>query len=193
MPLPSSPLSHIAKQVGQKVYVTNAADISGGGSSGGLTDTQLRASAVPVSNAAGATSAKQDTGNTSLGTIATAVAAATPAGTNLIGKVGIDQTTPGTTNAVSIQTAKGAASIASAQAAASTSAATLVASRATRRSVTIKNIDPAITVYVGPATVTSGNGMQLKAGESISIDWVGLVQVIAASGTPTVAYMETYD
>lgn len=43
---------------------------------GPLTDTQLRASAVPVS------------------------LAALPTGTNVIGKVGIDQTTPGTTNAV---------------------------------------------------------------------------------------------
>lgn len=32
-----------------------------------------------------------------------AIAGAVPAGTNLIGKVGIDQTTPGTTNAVGIQ------------------------------------------------------------------------------------------
>ncbi len=36
---------------------------------GGLTDTQLRASAVPVTVAAGATSAKQDTGNVSLASI----------------------------------------------------------------------------------------------------------------------------
>lgn len=49
---------------GMKVFVSNAADIGGGGS-GGLTDAQLRASAVPVSMATvptgGATSAKQDT------------------------------------------------------------------------------------------------------------------------------------
>jgi hypothetical protein len=46
-------------------------------------------SAVPISNA-------------SLTTIATNTGAATPAGTNIIGKVGIDQTTPGTTNLVAI-------------------------------------------------------------------------------------------
>ena len=38
----------------------------------------------------------------SLTAIATSVGGATPAGTNLMGKVGIDQTTPGTTNAVQI-------------------------------------------------------------------------------------------
>lgn len=87
----------------------------------------------------------------------------------------------------------GAANMGHNQVAASTDAATLVAARAGRRSVTIKNLDAAIVVYVGKATVTAGNGMPLKAGESISIDWTGLIQVIAASGTPTVAYLETYD
>lgn len=46
------------------------------------------------------TSAAQTSANTSLTTIATNTGAATPAGANLIGKVGIDQTTPGTTNGV---------------------------------------------------------------------------------------------
>ena len=40
-----------------------------------------------------ATSAKQDTGNASLASIKTAVEGSTPAGTNIIGKVGIDQAT----------------------------------------------------------------------------------------------------
>jgi hypothetical protein len=52
-----------------------------------------------------ATAANQATGNTSLTAIATSVAAATPAGTNIIGKVGIDQTTPGTTNGVQVNAA----------------------------------------------------------------------------------------
>lgn len=88
---------------------------------------------------------------------------------------------------------KGAANQASGQVTTSTSAATLVAARATRRSVTIKNNDASIVVYIGPATVTSGNGMPLKGGESINIDTTALIQVIAASGTPVVAYYETYD
>jgi hypothetical protein len=70
---------------------------------------------------------------------------------------------------------------------------TLVAARATRRYVTIKNLDAAISVYVGAATVTAGNGMPLKAGESVSLDCTVLVQVLAASGSPVVAFIEVYD
>ena len=117
------------------------------------------------------------------------------AGTALIGKVGIDQTTDGTTNRVTAKVDKvqGAANMANNQVATSVTAATLVAARATRRSVVIKNMDSLITVYIGVATVTTANGLPLLAGESVSIDWVGLIQVIAASGTPVVAYSETYD
>lgn len=101
-------------------------------------------------------------------------------------------------NSVFNQTTKtiklvGAPNIASNQVTAGTNAGTLVAARATRRSVTIKNTDTSIVVYIGAATVTAANGMPLKAGESISVDWTGLIQVIAASGSPVVAYLETYD
>lgn len=44
---------------------------TGAGGSGGLTDTELRASPVPVTQTGSATSAKQDTGNTSLASIDT--------------------------------------------------------------------------------------------------------------------------
>ena len=88
---------------------------------------------------------------------------------------------------------KGASTLANGQVAASTTAGTLVASRATRRRVTIKNTDGTITVYVGIATVSAANGMPLLAGESITFDTTALVQVISASGTPTVAYVEEYD
>lgn len=94
---------------------------------------------------------------------------------------------------VAVMALRGAANMANGQVTTSTTAATAVAARATRRSVTIKNTDTSITVYIGIATVTSSNGMPLKAGESISIDTTALVQVIAASGTPVVAYVETYD
>jgi hypothetical protein len=88
---------------------------------------------------------------------------------------------------------RGAANYANGQVTASTTAATLKAANSTRRSIAIKNIDSAITIYVGGATVTASNGMPLKAGESISIDTTALIQVIAASGSPVVAYFETYD
>lgn len=88
---------------------------------------------------------------------------------------------------------KGAANVAVSQVAASTSATQLVAARPTRRGVTIRNFDNSISVYIGPATVSAANGMLLKGGESIYVDWVGLIQVIAASGTPTVGVWDAYD
>lgn len=93
----------------------------------------------------------------------------------------------------SITAQPAAANVATGQVVAGVAAATLVAARAARRAVTIKNLDAAITVYVGPATVTAANGMPLTAGQSITIATQALLQVIAASGTPTVAYVEEYD
>lgn len=86
----------------------------------------------------------------------------------------------------------GAPSIASGQVTAG-AAATLVAARATRRSVSIFNTDSTNGVYIGPATVTSGNGMLLPARASISVDTTALIQCLAAAGTPVVTYIETYD
>jgi hypothetical protein len=89
---------------------------------------------------------------------------------------------------------KGAANVAIAQTAMSTSAAQIVAARATRRSVTVKNMDASITVYVGTtAGVTSGNGFPLAAGEGLTIDGVSALYGIAASGTPSVASVDQYD
>jgi hypothetical protein len=70
---------------------------------GALTDTQLRASAVPVSLASTTitgTVAATQSGTWNIGTVTTLPALV--AGSALIGKVGIDQTTPGTTNLVSL-------------------------------------------------------------------------------------------
>lgn len=72
----------------------------------------------------------------------------------------------------------------------STTAATLVASNATRYKLTVYNRDAAISVYVGPATVTSSNGVIIPAGQSRSFKATILWQVIAASGTPTVDYVD---
>jgi hypothetical protein len=89
--------------------------------------------------------------------------------------------------------ATGAAHYANGQVTTSTVAGTLVAARATRRSVTIKNLDASITIYIGAATVSTVNGLPLKPGESISVDTNQLIQVVAASGSPVTAYMESYD
>lgn len=94
---------------------------------------------------------------------------------------------------VGISTFTGAANMFNGQIAATTTPATLVAARATRRSVTIRNINTSISVYVGLATVSSSNGMLLRAGDSISVDYVGLIQVVAGSNSPNVSFLETYD
>lgn len=107
---------------------------------GALTDAQLRASAVPVSAASlplpsgAATSALQTTGNTSLASIDSKLTSplttntTLQAGAAIIGKVGIDQTTPGTTNGVVVNSSAlpAGGSTAANQATANTSLATIV-------------------------------------------------------------------
>lgn len=60
------------------------------------------ADAVVAAGATGTISAKLRRLTTDLSTVATNTGAATPAGSAIIGKVGIDQTTPGTTNLVAL-------------------------------------------------------------------------------------------
>lgn len=90
-------------------------------------------------------------------------------------------------------TAGGSAHVATSQVATSGTAGTLAIARATRVGLLVRNLDTSISVYIGPATVTSGNGMLLKAGESVVVTAVTLWQVIAASGTPTVAIVDEYN
>lgn len=101
-------------QSGDGIAITqtsNALDVNiksglptGAATEQGLDDILAKLSADPATQttlaailakliAAPASEAKQDTGNTSLASIKTAVEGATPAGTNVIGKVGIDQVT----------------------------------------------------------------------------------------------------
>ena len=59
--------------------------------------------------------------------------------------------------------------------------------------VQIKNIDAAITIYLGGPTVSTSNGYPLLAGASISFGFVagdedGLY-ALAASGSPKIAYL----
>ena len=89
--------------------------------------------------------------------------------------------------------ATGAAHQANSQVSATTTAGTLIVARPTRRSCLIRNTDASITVYIGAATVTTGNGMPLKAGESTVVTAITLLQVIAASGSPVVAVFDEYD
>ncbi len=96
-------------------------------------------------------------------------------------------------NGLAATPGRGANNVATSQVATSTGAATLVIARATRRTCLVRNLDTSISVYIGPATVSAGNGMLLKAGESLVITAITLWQVIAASGTPTVAVADEYD
>lgn len=72
-------------------------------------------------------------------------------------------------------------------------ASALVGARNTRRSVTVRNLDAAITVFIGPVGVTAETGFPLRAGESIAVDTTALIQVLAASGTPKVAFYDTWN
>ena len=86
---------------------TQCAAVSAGGAvkvDASATTQPVSAAALPLPTGA-ATSANQSTEITSLATIATNTGASVPAGTALIGKVGIDQTTPGTTNGVQVNAA----------------------------------------------------------------------------------------
>lgn len=76
------------------------------------------------------------------------------------------------------------------QVTASGSAATLVAANAARYKLTVRNQDTSLSVYVGPHTVTSGNGALLKAGESRVFSGATLLDVIAPSGSPVVDYVD---
>lgn len=87
----------------------------------------------------------------------------------------------------------GATNVATGQAAPTNSAATLVASRATRTRLTLVNRG-SVSVYVGPATVTTANGVELKPGESMTFEMAGTtLQGITASGTGNIHYWEEYN
>lgn len=96
--------------------------------------------------------------------------------------------------AVKVQrmTDQGGTAIATGQVAPTNSAATLLAARETRKVVTFFNVG-SVDVYIGPATVTSANGLKLPPGASIDIQTTALVQAITASGTGSVHYCEVYD
>lgn len=69
-----------------------------------------------------------------------------------------------------------------------------IAARATRRGITVINTDASLTVYIGGTnTVNASTGLRLTPGQSVSIDTVAAIYVYAASGSPVVGYIETYD
>lgn len=87
----------------------------------------------------------------------------------------------------------GAPNYANGQVTAGVASGVLVAARATRRSVVIRNQDTANSVYIGAGTVTSGNGLLLKGGESIAVDTVAAINCIRDTADCAVGFMETFD
>lgn len=86
----------------------------------------------------------------------------------------------------------GGSAIASGQLAPTTTAATLLAARDTRKRVVFYNVG-SVDVYVGPATVTTSNGLKVPAGATLTLHMTALIQAITASGTGSVHYLEEYD
>ncbi len=74
-----------------------------------------------------------------------------------------------------------------------TSATEIARERTGRRSITIKNLHASTTLYVGGSGVSSSNGMEVKAGESIQLTTTAAAYGIAASGSVTAAYVEVSD
>ena len=95
---------------------------------------------------------------------------------------------------VDIENFLGANNLANDQATAGAVSAELVPARSSRRSVTVRNIHESASCYIGFNTVTAENGFLLKAGESISIDYLGAVHGIRAASTDVpICYLESYD
>lgn len=164
---------------------------------------------VTVNNAVGngvyirpGTGVNMDTSNVTIG-------AALPAGAALLGKVGIDQTTPGTTNRVaadlyvasaavaatnpvSVASGKATASTTSTGVTVGTSSTTIIASNANRKSVIIVN-DGDETIYLKyGSAATTASGIRLNAsGGSLREDlYTGIITGICASGGKNVTVTE---
>lgn len=85
-------------------------------------------------------------------------------------------------------------SIYAAQEALSTTAEEAIPFRSGRQRVTIQNLDNSISVAIGfDNTVSTSTGIVLRAGESIRLETAASIWAEAASGTPTIAYVEEYE
>lgn len=87
---------------------------------------------------------------------------------------------------------RGPSSFATGQVTVSTTATTLVASRSGRTNVVLLNYG-ICTVWVGPATVTTSNGIALDPGATLTLSTTALIQGIAPTGfSGIVHYVEEY-
>ncbi len=101
------------------------------------------------------------------------------------------------TGNVRINVFQGAATLASGQIIIGNISTTIAGSRPTRRSATIRNQDTANSGYIGGANVGIANGILLYPGDSMSVDFVGVIAGISLNttnaGNVTFGYIETYD
>ena len=99
-----------------------------------------------------------------------------PAGTNLMGKFGIDQTTPGTTNAIAITSSidsVAAAPVVGTKSVTATAAEIFAGAsvKTTRRKLIIRNEDPILRLRIGPSSVTQQNGFPVEPGATAIIQF----------------------
>lgn len=119
--------------------------------------------------------------------------AALPAGTNIIGKVGIDQTTPGTTNLVQTPTP---ASIVTGQYKLTASAVAISGSTPLKNGIVVKaKLTNAGNVWIGSSGVTitddgTGNGYRLAPGEACSFACSNVNLIFAIGTANDVIYFE---
>lgn len=87
----------------------------------------------------------------------------------------------------------GATNLLTSEVVSSGSPQTAAIARPTRKSIFFRNDGTGSDVVrIGEATVSSSKGVSLTAGQGIPFTYVGLFQVIATSGTPTITISDEY-
>jgi len=98
------------------------------------------------------------------------------------------------TGNVAVKVFQGANGLGSGQVTMSNVSTTIAAANAKRRSATIRNQDTINSGYIGPAPIGTANGLLLYPGDSISVDFVGVIAGISSTtSNVTFGYLETYD
>jgi len=107
------------------------------------------------------------------------------AGSAIAGKFGIDQTTPGTTNGVVVNSTVNPATIYSAQQTVTTSAIALVSQALSNGLVITADLTNSAAIYVGPSGVTTSTGYKLQPGASISygVTNANAIYIVSAAST----------
>ena len=155
---------------------------------------------TPCATITGSNAVKVD-GSAVTQPVSIATAPVLVAGSAIIGKIGIDQTTDGTTNKVAPEAAVGAATLGVNVVSVGTGATLISAARTGvpgtgRVSITVVNTAQTVSLCIGPTSgVTTSNGMCLPAvaGASITLNTTSAIYgVWGDAGTHNVSFAETY-